>query len=85
METSPSFFQGDYMVEVRMFATFRDGREKIYFIEHEQGMTGNSLCHQFNIDPNEVAIFLIKGQHRKLDCEVPDNSIVSFFPPVGGG
>lgn len=73
------------MIEVRLFATFREGREKIIFLEHQPTMNGYYLCDLFKIDPEEVAIFLIQGQHRKLNVLIEDNKIVSMFPPVGGG
>ena len=31
------------MLEVRLFATFREGRDKILFMEHKPGMTGYDI------------------------------------------
>ena len=73
------------MLEVRLFATFREGREKILFMEHTTGMTGYDIITKLNIPEEEVAIFLVNGRHSKLHAVLEDNSVLALFPPVGGG
>ena len=73
------------MLEVRLFATFREGREKIIMMEHVPGMTGYDIIASLFIPEEEVAIFLINGRHSKLHAVLEDNSVLALFPPVGGG
>lgn len=73
------------MLEVRLFATFREGRDKIIWMEHTTGMTGYDIIGPLGIPEEEIAIFLVNGRHSKLNTVLEDNSILALFPPVGGG
>lgn len=73
------------MIEVRLFATLRQGREKIYSFPAEEYKTAGELLKKLDIPEKEVAILLINGFHSKPDAAVKDGDIISFFPPVAGG
>ena len=73
------------MIEVRFFATLRDGRGKVMEIPAEEVSTAGELLNRFNIPAEEVSILLINGFHSKPEDPVKDGDIVSLFPPVGGG
>ena len=73
------------MIEVRLFATFREGREKILFLEGAQYPDAESIIEYLKIPPEEVAILLVNGRHRKPETPVKDGDVVALFPPVGGG
>lgn len=73
------------MIEVRVFATFREGREKIQFLEAEAFPDAMSIIRHLDIPVEEVAILLINGMHRKPQDSVTDGDVVALFPPVGGG
>ena len=45
------------MIEVRLFATFREGREKIIFVDYVPGMTGYDIIEPLGIQEEEIAIF----------------------------
>ncbi|NMA87354.1 MAG: MoaD/ThiS family protein [Tissierellia bacterium] len=72
-------------VEVRLFATFREGREKKQFMELKEGTNLSQIIDTLNINKEEVSIALINGIDGPLDREVADGDIVALFPPVGGG
>lgn len=72
-------------IEVRLFATFRDGREKKYSLDLNEGLTPRDIVNILKIDEEEVAILLINGRDGKLDDILKDNDVLSLFPPVGGG
>ncbi|KZL90708.1 MoaD/ThiS family protein [Clostridium magnum] len=72
-------------LEVRLFATFRDGREKKYFLDLNEDTTPRDIVNMLKIDEEEVAILLINGRDGKLDTILKDNDVLSLFPPVGGG
>lgn len=73
------------MIEVRLFATFREGREKIYFLEPEEFHKPSEVLKHLNISPEEVAICLINGMHSRLTKPIKDGDVIALFPPVGGG
>jgi molybdopterin converting factor small subunit len=73
------------MIEVRLFATFREGREKISFLDASQYHIAGEVLDYFHIPYEEVAIYLINGRHSKLDEPVKDGDVLAIFPPVGGG
>ena len=70
------------MIEVRLFATFREGRGKIVFMEPDKVSCPQDILE---IPAEEVAICLINGFHSKLDALVKDEDVLAIFPPVGGG
>lgn len=79
-------------VEVRLFAYFRDGREKKSFLDLPEGATTRDVLKKINIDLEEVAILLVNGKDillneadGKVDIPLKDNDILALFPPVGGG
>lgn len=73
------------MIEVRLFAGLRQGRQKIYQMEPESIATVQDIMDRLSIDRKEVNILLINGFHQKPETEVKDGDIVSLFPAVGGG
>ena len=72
-------------MEVRLFATFRENREKIMHIGWSEGMTGLDLLRELDIPQKEVAIFLINGAHSNAEAPLASDDIIALFPPVGGG
>lgn len=73
------------MIEVRLFAGLRQGRQKIYQMESDSISTVQDIMDRLSIDRKEVNILLINGFHQKPETEVKDGDIVSLFPAVGGG
>ena len=73
------------MVEVRLFAGLRQGRQKIYQMEKSTISNVQDIMDILTIDRKEVNIILINGFHQKPETEVKDEDIVSLFPAVGGG
>ena len=73
------------MIEVRFFATLRNGRGKITEIPADEVSTAGDVLRRFEIPAEEVAILLINGFHSKPADSVKDGDIISLFPPVGGG
>jgi len=73
------------MIEVRLFASLREGRQKILFLDaHEYRKVSEVLDH-LNIRYKEVSLYLINGRHSKLDDKINEGDVLAFFPPVGGG
>ena len=73
------------MIEVRLFATLRQGRQKVYLLEDPSVKTVQDVMDAVDVPRSEVNIMLINGFHQKPETEVKDGDIVSLFPAVGGG
>ena len=73
------------MIEVRVFATLRQGRDKVTMMEPEGITCAGDILKRLDITVGEVSILLINGFHRKPETPVQDGDIVALFPPVGGG
>ncbi len=73
------------MIEVRLFATFREGRDKILFLEPHDYKSVDDILKKLNINAEDVAICLVNGFHQKTDVMINDEDIIALFPPVGGG
>ena len=73
------------MIEVRIFAGLRQGRQKVYQMDTASIKTVQDIMDALNIDRKEVNILLINGFHQKPEAEANDEDIVSLFPAVGGG
>ncbi|BES65050.1 MoaD/ThiS family protein [Gottschalkiaceae bacterium SANA] len=71
-------------IEVRLFATFRNGRGKKVFVEMDQP-TVEDVLQSINITNEEVAILLVNGQDGHFDQVLIEGDYLSIFPPVGGG
>jgi len=73
------------MIEVRLFAGLRQGRQKIYQMEPDSVKTVQDIMDALSIQRSEVNILLVNGFHQKPETQVKDEDIVSLFPAVGGG
>lgn len=73
------------MIEVRLFATLREGRGKVQMLPAADFHTAGDIIRHLDIPVEEVAILLINGFHKKPGNEVKDGDIIALFPPVGGG
>ena len=73
------------MIEVRLFATLRKGRDKIIYIEPNSVSVAGDVLKHLSIQPEEAAIYLINGRHSNLDSPVKDEDVIAIFPPSGGG
>jgi sulfur-carrier protein len=70
---------------VKLFATFREGREKIQTFNVPKETTPEVILSLLGITPKEVAILLVNGRDGEFNQNLSDNDILSIFPPVGGG
>lgn len=73
------------MIEVRLFATLREGRGKILYLEPENFTVAGQVLQHFGIQEKDVSIYLINGFHSKITDPIKDGDILAIFPPVGGG
>lgn len=73
------------MIDVKLFATLRDGREKSYKLPAEDFATVLDILNYLDIPVEEVSLFIVNGFHSKPDTPVKDGDFISLFPPCAGG
>ena len=73
------------MIEVRLFASFREGREKISAFDPNDYPTPRDILNYWKIDEKDVAILLVNGFHQEFDYKLEEGDVVAIFPPVAGG
>lgn len=73
------------MIEIRLFATLREGRGKILMLDAAGIRSAGDVLCRLNIPREDVAILLINGFHAKPEDPVTGGDIIALFPPVGGG
>ena len=73
------------MLDVKLFATLRDGREKAYKLPVEDFPTPAAIYEHLDIPPEDVAILLVNGFHSDKDVALKDGDFISIFPPCAGG
>ena len=73
------------MIEVRLFATFREGRDKVSFLDQKNFKNAGEILDYLRIPREEVALLLINGRYSAIDTPLKDGDILALFPPVGGG
>lgn len=70
---------------VKLFATLREGREKIVHLPWHQHLTPRMILEELKIPEEEVAILLVNGRTGNMDKPLEREDYLSVFPPVGGG
>jgi molybdopterin synthase sulfur carrier subunit len=79
------FFARRQMITVKIYATLREGRQKIYELSSAEFSSAGDIMSYLNIPAGEVAILLINGFHSKAGDAVRDGDTISLFPPCAGG
>lgn len=73
------------MIEVRLFANFRENRDKKVFLDANEFSDVQQILDHIGIKNEEVAILLVNGIHSKAEMRLKDEDIVALFPPIAGG
>ena len=73
------------LVQVRLFATLREGRFKRKEIKFPEGSRLGDLLNSLGILQNQAGIMLVNGRNASAENELTASDVVSIFPPIGGG
>jgi len=73
------------VVEVRLFATFREGRFKNRRLDLPGGTSVGALLSQLGIQEKEMGILLVNGGNATVHKKLAANDVVSIFPLIAGG
>ena len=72
-------------VEVRLFASFRQGRFKRKELDLPDGSDIDALLSQLSIQADLVGILLVDGMDAAVETKLAAGKVVSIFPALGGG
>lgn len=72
-------------ITVKLFATFRDGRDKNQVFELDEAATPEDIIPVLGIEKSVIAILLINGIPGQFDNNLVEGDLISLFPAVGGG
>ena len=73
------------LVQVRLFATFRQGRFKEKQIELPDGSTLRDLLEHLQIGEEQAHILLVNGTAAAAEHRPASHDVISIFPPMAGG
>lgn len=72
-------------VEVRLFATLREGRFAQQTVALPDGNRVADLIERLQLPREQVAILLVNGRNVPPECLLRSGDIVSLFPLLAGG
>jgi molybdopterin converting factor small subunit len=72
-------------VEVRLFASFREGRFKEKELELLDGSLLGDLLAQLEIAQKDAKITIVNGLGVSAEHKLSDRDVVAIFPPIAGG
>ena len=73
------------VVQVRLFASFREGRFKEKELELPEGSSLGDLLAQLDIDQKDAKITIVNGSAVSAEQKLSDRDVIAIFPPVAGG
>lgn len=73
------------VVEIRLFATLREGRFRNKQIQFPEAALLGDLLENLKIPQEQVGILLVNGRTATAQSKLAEDDVVSIFPPIGGG
>jgi len=73
------------VVEVRLFATFREGRFNEKEMELPQRSSLGDLLAHLEIAERDAKITIVNGSAVSAEHKLSDHDVVAIFPPIAGG
>ncbi len=73
------------IVEVKLFAYFRDGRFTKEQREYPEDITVAQIITELEINPAEIGVLMINGRHCDPLDGLKHQDSLGIFPMIGGG
>ena len=73
------------VVEVRLFASFREGRFNEKELELPEGSSLSSLLEHLRIAERDAKILIVNGLAVSAEHKLSHHDVVAIFPPIAGG
>ncbi len=75
----------DMVVEVKLFATFREGRFNERDLELPEESSLRDLLKYLKIPEKDAKILIVNGLAVSVEHKLSSLDIVAIFPPIAGG
>ena len=72
-------------VEVKLFATFRNGRWKSKKLWFDIDINIRVVLEILDIKEEALGIALVNGSHSNIEKILKNGDVLALFPPIGGG
>ena len=73
------------VVEVRLFATFREGRFNEKELELPEESSLSDLLKHLKIPEKDAKVIIVNGQSVSVEHQLNNNDVIAIFPPIAGG
>lgn len=73
------------VVELKLFATFREGRFKQKHLELPEGTLLGEIVEPLHLPDKPPKILMVNGIATTDDCTLHDKDVVAIFPMIAGG
>ena len=73
------------LVEVRLFADFRNGRLKEKELELPEGSSLSDLLVHLKIPEKDAKNLILNGRAVSVEHKLSHHDVIAIFPPIAGG
>lgn len=73
------------VLEVRLFATFREGRFREKELELPEESSLSDLLKYLKIPEKDAKVIIVNGLAVSVGHQLSNHDIIAIFPPIAGG
>ena len=73
------------VVEVKLFATFREGRFNEKELELFEESSVSDLLKYLKIPEKDAKILIVNGLAVSVEYKLSNHDVIAIFPPIAGG
>ena len=73
------------VVEVKLFATFREGRFNEKELELPEESSLSDLLKYLKISEKDAKVLIVNGLAVSVEHKLSNNDVIAIFPPIAGG
>lgn len=67
-------------VQVKLFATFRNGRQELQEFEYPQDIPISTVLKDLSLSENDIGMALVNGIHATTDNKLHDHDVLALVP-----
>ena len=71
-------------VQVKLFATFRNGRQELQEFEYPQDIPISTVLKDLSLSENDIGMALVNGIHATTDNKLHDHDVLALVPEYRG-
>ncbi|MCR3956013.1 MAG: hypothetical protein NUK57_06905 [Gudongella sp.] len=67
-------------VQVKLFATFRNGRQELQEFEYPQDIPISTVLKDLSLSSSDIGMALVNGIHATTDNKLHDHDVLALVP-----